>query len=99
MNDLIHADIFFFVTTIAVVVVGIIFAVALIYLVMTLRRIRKIADLVHEEAVLVQEDMHDLRDAVRREGFKLKTVFAFSKFFKNIMGNRSSSRKSKKSED
>lgn len=95
MNDFIHADIFFVVTTVVVVVVGIILAIALIYLVATLRRIRKIADLVHEEAVLVREDVHDLRDVVRREGFKLKSLFALGKFFKNVMGEKS--KKSKKS--
>ncbi len=94
MNDFIHADIFFFVTTIVVVIVGIVLIIALIYLVATLRRIRKIADLVHEEAVLFQEDVHDLRDVVRREGFKLKSLFAFGKFFKSMMNN--ASKKSKK---
>lgn len=94
MNDFIHADIFFVVTTVMVVIVGIILIIALIYLVATLRRIRKIADLVHEEAVLFREDVHDLRDVVRREGFKIKSALAFGKFFKSIMGNFS--KKSKK---
>jgi hypothetical protein len=95
MNDLIHADIFFVVTTVVVIVVGAVLTIALIYLVTTLRRIRKIADLVHDEAVLFREDVHDLRDVVRREGFKLKSLFALGKFFKNFMDGKS--KKSKKS--
>jgi len=94
MDTLIHADIFFFVTTIAVVVIAIIFIVALIYLIVILRRIRDIAEQVREETVLFREDIHGLRESVKREGFKLKNLFNFGySFFKRRVGKRSKNEK------
>jgi hypothetical protein len=92
MNELVHADVFFFVTTIAVVIVAIIFISVLIYFVLILGRIKKIATLIHEEALLFQEDIHDLRANVRNEGFKIKNIFNIVKMF--MPGERS--KKSKK---
>jgi uncharacterized protein YoxC len=74
-NSFIHADIFFFVTTIAVVVVALLLVIALIYLIMALNRIKHIAEQIREETILFREDIHDLRDSVRREGFKVKNLF------------------------
>ncbi len=92
MDTLIHADIFFFVTTIAVVVVAFVFIVLLVYLIQVMRRIRDIADQVREETILFREDVHDLRDSVRLEGFKIKSIFDFgANFFKR--------KKTKKSKD
>jgi len=94
MDTLILADIFFFVTTIAVVVVGIAFTVALIYLVKVLSDIKKITGDVRDEAVLFREDLRGLRTAVRKEGFRLRSFIGlFTKFF-----GKKGSERSKKSE-
>ena len=69
MNTLIHADIFFFVTTIAVVIVGIALTVALIYLAKVFSDVREITRQVKEEAILFREDIAGLRADVKREGF------------------------------
>ena len=62
-------------TTIAVVVVALLLVIALIYLIMALNRIKHIAEQIREETILFREDIHDLRDSVRREGFKVKNLF------------------------
>ncbi len=77
MDTLIHADIFFFVTTIAVVVVAVVLTVVLIYLAKVLSDIKKITAQVHEETVLFREDLGDLRTEVRRDGFKLRHFMEF----------------------
>ena len=77
MDTLIHADIFFFVTTIAVVVTGAALTVVLIYLAKVLSDIKKITAQVHEETVLFRDDLHSLRVEVRRDGFKLRHVMEF----------------------
>jgi hypothetical protein len=77
MDTLMHADIFFFVTTIAVVVIALCFIVALFYVIAILNRIKTIAEMVREEATLFREDVHDLREAVKKEGFRLKNMFDF----------------------
>jgi len=83
MDTLIHADVFFFVTTIAVVVVAIALTVALIYLAMVLRRARDVMGEIKAETILVRDDIHDLRDSMHREGFRLARLVAFvGKLFK-----------------
>ena len=82
MDTLIHADVFFFVTTIAVVMVGLTFTVALMYLIKILSDVKSITREVKEETVLFREDLHGLRSDARREGFK---IARFAKFFGDIL--------------
>ena len=42
MSELVHADIFFFITAVAVVLLSTIFAVALVYIIVILRDVRAI---------------------------------------------------------
>ena len=90
MDTLIHADIFFFVTTIAVVIVAAVLTVVLIYLAKVLSNIKKITEQVHEEAVLFREDLRDLRGQVRHEGFKVQRLIDFlNKLAKRKKNSRS----------
>ncbi len=68
MDTLIHADVFFFVTTIAVVVITIALTVFIIYLVKVLNNVRKIAEAVNEETALLRRDIADIRSEVRKRG-------------------------------
>jgi hypothetical protein len=77
MATLVHADIFFFVTTIVVVVVGIALTVALIYLAKVLSDIKEVTQQVKEEAILFREDIKELRGDVKKEGFRLERLMMF----------------------
>lgn len=93
MDTLVHADIFFFVTTIAVVVVAAVFTIALIYLVKILNDVKHISRQVKEETVLFREDLKGLREDVRRDGFKLTSMLSFlTKFFSARKASRSKSK-------
>jgi hypothetical protein len=81
MDTLIHADIFFFVTTIAVIVVGIVLTVALIYLAKVLSDIKEITKQVKEETILFREDIGELRGDIKKEGFRVER---FMMFLKNL---------------
>ncbi len=98
MNTLIHADIFFFVTTIAVVVVAIALTVALIYLAKVLSDIKDITRQAKEETALFREDIAGLRSDVRREGFRLERFAAFARnlFKKDGVAKTVSTSRSKK---
>lgn len=72
MNTLVHADIFFFVTTIAVAVLTIALTVLIVYLVKVLRNMREITDAIKEETILVRRDIGDLRTEVRARGARAK---------------------------
>jgi hypothetical protein len=79
MDTLIHADIFFFVTTVVVIVVGIALTVALIYLANVLSDIKEITKQVKEETILFREDIGELRGDIKKEGFRIERFMAFLK--------------------
>jgi hypothetical protein len=94
MDTLIHADIFFFVTTIAVVVITIALTVLIVYLVKVFRNVRKITEAINEETALLRRDIGDLRNEVRARG--ARAVGAFD-WFERFFGKTTKSRSRKKS--
>jgi len=79
MTTLIHADIFFFVTTIVVIIVGIALTIALIYLAKVLSDVKEITRQVKEETILFREDIGGLRNDIKKEGFRLERFLMFAK--------------------
>jgi len=77
MDTLIHADIFFFVTTFAVIMVASVFTVALFYFIKILKNTKEISEMIKEEAVLVREDLRSTRHNIRQDGFRLKHLISF----------------------
>jgi hypothetical protein len=92
MDTLIHADIFFFVTTIVVVIVGVALTVALIYLAKILSDVKEITKQVKEETILFREDVKGLRGDIKKEGFRVERLMMF---LKNLF--KKTSARSKKS--
>ncbi|MBI2577251.1 MAG: hypothetical protein HYV77_00195 [Candidatus Wildermuthbacteria bacterium] len=72
MDSIIQADIFFFITTVALVTLTVILAVALIYIVKILRNIKHVTDLAKKESLLLSEDFEQVRLKIRQEGFKIQ---------------------------
>lgn len=93
MDTLIHADVFFFVTTIAVVVITIALTVFIIYLVKVLNNVRKIAEAVNEETVLLRRDIADIRSEVRKRGERAAGAMDW---FERLLGITKKSRSKKK---
>ena len=82
MKELIHADVFFFVTTIVVVVLGAIVATLLVYAVSILADLKHISKKIKQGSDDVIEDFRILRERLKSEGFKLVTLGGFfGKFF------------------
>lgn len=77
MTTLIHADIFFFITSVVTVVLGVLFAIALFYICLILRDLRHLSGLVREGGEKLSEDMDGLREALKEEGVKIKSIFDF----------------------
>ena len=77
MATLIHADIFFFITSVVTVILGILVAVALFYIVLILRDLRHISDLAQKSGDKLAGDLDELREAAKEEGLKMKTIFDF----------------------
>jgi len=90
MENLIHADIFFFVTTIVVILLGIGLVVALIYGIRILKDLKYVSRKVKEESDHVAEDIELLRAEVRTRGLALKDI---GRFFGNMFKRKSSKKK------
>ncbi len=67
MESLIHADIFFFITTFIVIVLGIILVIIFIYIGMILADIRAISRIARSESEDIADDIHMIRSEVQSE--------------------------------
>ncbi len=82
MNDILHANIFFFITSIAVILVTFLIAWALYYIVGILKNVRDISDRVDRGSIELEADLKELRHNIKHEGMKVATLYAF---FRNLM--------------
>ncbi|MBU1754814.1 hypothetical protein KKH81_00840 [Patescibacteria group bacterium] len=86
MEDILKMDIFFVVTTLAVVAVSVCVIVVLIMLFKFLRTVDRIAEEVEEEALAIRGDIAEARTVIKREGMKAATlVTVFTKMGKGLL--------------
>ena len=74
MEDILKADIFFFITSIAVIVFTVGLSILVYMCIRLVRSITRITDLVHDEAVLVKEDIDGVRESVRANAEVVGTI-------------------------
>jgi uncharacterized protein YoxC len=79
MDTLIHADIFFFISTIALVIISIGIVISLVYVIRILRNVSEVSDKVKEESTEILSDVKELRGTIKKEGFKMKHAVKFMK--------------------
>lgn len=72
MNDFVQMDVFFFVTTVAAVILGALSAFILFRVYQILTHVEDISREVSEESHLMRADIADMRHKVRDQGFKIK---------------------------
>ena len=77
MGTLVHADIFFFITSIFVVILAIGTGVGLFFLILILRDLRHMSALARAEGDKLVGDIEQLRGAAKEEGQKIRSVFDF----------------------
>ena len=77
MQTLIHADIFFFVTTIAVVIIAVGTFIALAYVIKILRNVSDVSKKVRDESEEIVNDVHEMRHSIKKEGLRLKFIKSF----------------------
>ncbi len=88
MEEFMKADIFFFITSIAVVLVTVGIAVALYYIVRILRNIQDVTERVDEGSKMLAEDLSALRGTIKREGFVWGNLFAFLQKYSGLFGKK-----------
>ena len=93
-DSLIHADIFFLITTISVVIIASILATILIYGAKIARNISQISDEVKKESGHIIKDFETARVNLKENGLKFSY---FTSFIKNFFGKMPPSVKKKTS--
>ena len=73
-TSLIHADIFFFISTIALVVISVGLIVALFYFIRILRDASFVSKKIKEESTELIADLRRLREGLKEEGVKWRHV-------------------------
>jgi len=68
MTEMLHADIFFFITSIVTVILGIFACVAMYYVIKILKSIRAIVDRIDAGSDMIAEDIQAARDFVAAGG-------------------------------
>jgi hypothetical protein len=81
MNEFYKMDVFFFVATIAVVILTLLLAALIVYIIKISRDIKYISQKAKSEADLISQDLSDLRENVKDKGVKMKY---FLSFFNNL---------------
>ena len=76
MDTFMKADVFFFVTTLAVVLVSTVLIIALVYLIKVLRDVKDLIRDVKEEAESIMDDFEDFK----------QNISAKAKFFSKFVG-------------
>ncbi len=74
MRTLIHANIFFFITSIFVIVLTLILGIAGAYVILILRDMKEISKKVKTESEEIIEDVKELREKIREEGVGLRNI-------------------------
>jgi|CXWL01.1.fsa_nt_gi uncharacterized membrane protein (DUF106 family) len=77
MNEFLKMDVFFVVTTVIAIIVGILVCVVLYYFARFLRTLNRIADEIEEETQVIRADIREARDNIKREGVRLRDLFSF----------------------
>lgn len=72
MDQLLKVDIFFTVTTIAVVVLSLVALFALIFLILILNELRQLMRRIREEGESVMDDVRLIRETIERQGWRAK---------------------------
>jgi predicted Holliday junction resolvase-like endonuclease len=76
-------DVFFFVTTLAVIILTLLLAVLIVYIIKISKDIKYISKKAKSEADLISKDLSDLRDNVKENGAKLKYFWSFFNNLRN----------------
>jgi uncharacterized protein YoxC len=80
-ESLIHADIFFFISTIALVLISIGIVIALVYIIKILRNVGEVTDKIKVESGEIVADLKQLRASLRDEGMKWKHIADLVRMF------------------
>ncbi|MHB1316779.1 MAG: hypothetical protein ACYCZW_02900 [Minisyncoccota bacterium] len=80
MDSLLKSDIFFFITTIVIVALGLLISIVLIYLARILSDVKKLSKRVREEGENIVDDVGSLRENIKKNTIRLSDILSFGFF-------------------
>jgi len=86
MSEILQANIFFFITGVAVIIFTLLLCVALFHIIKVLKSLRRIMDRIDEGTEIIAEDMQNVRAYFTEGGF-------FSRLLGSLMGRGESSKR------
>lgn len=95
MDTIVHADIFFFITACAVVILTIILGIILIYGVFVAKNVHYIVSKIKKESDNISDDIYNVRLKIKEQSTKILALMAF---LKNIAGMSSAKNKNTREE-
>lgn len=97
MNNIIHADIFFFISSIATVIITIILSIAGYYVILIVRDAKYISAKLRNATDDLEEKFQEIREQVSEEGRRAKYIVDF--FLGRFMEKKKSRSKASKDEE
>jgi archaellum component FlaF (FlaF/FlaG flagellin family) len=79
MNELTTSDLFFIITGTAVIIITVLVAIGIVYVIMFVRTVKKVANTAQRATELVSEDLADLRKNVKERGISAGAFVDFAK--------------------
>ncbi len=78
MNEVLHANIFFFITGIAVIVFTALLSVALFHGIKVLKSLRRIMDRIERGTEVIADDLEQVRSYITEDGFVKRVVMSLT---------------------
>jgi uncharacterized membrane protein YcjF (UPF0283 family) len=77
-TNFIHADTFFFVSTILLTIFAVLFIIAIAYLISIMTEVRRVVRLVRGESEKLAADLDIVRERIRETGFAPQAMFSLA---------------------
>lgn len=90
MSDIAKMDIFFLITSLAVIVVTVLMIVALVFVIRILRNVDHVSRVISNEGDAIRDDIAAFRHSVYAEGFKFVNLFSLFRSQARRFGGKSS---------
>ncbi len=99
MTELAKSDIFFLITSIAVVILGLMAAVVLGYVYVIVKDVKSLIDIIKDESEEVVEDIREFRSKLKSEQAFVRKIPALLMFIGNVFDRRRKRRKKAEREE
>lgn len=97
MNDILHANIFFFISSVSTVLIAVLVGIILFYIARIMRDISDIVRKINNASADLERDFQDLRREIKNEGTKVRSIIDVALGFFLSRVQKRASRKSKAS--